>query len=342
MTLVFTICSNNYLALAISLGQSLLKHNPGYVFKIGLVDKRSSSIDYEQFPFEIVEVEKIGVSEFDNMFKRYSITELNTAVKPQYFNYFIKNNSTIRNFIYLDPDILVYKPFHELEEELKSSEIIITPHITKPIDDNMQQAENNFLNAGLYNLGFIALRRGKESAKLLDWWAKRLETKAYVDFANGLFTDQLWINFVPLFFESVHIFRHPGYNMAYWNLHERQLSPSNEVMAVNTLYPLVFFHFSGYSPLKAGILSKYQDRFSFENRTDVARLFADYASRLLENKYETYTRIPCTYMVEKQKIEAAAYAAHKKSIPLVKRVIRGCVLRFIKLFNIDVSYYTQP
>ncbi len=30
MTLVFTLCSNNYLAQAITLGQSLMKHNTQY------------------------------------------------------------------------------------------------------------------------------------------------------------------------------------------------------------------------------------------------------------------------------------------------------------------------
>lgn len=34
--LAFTICSANYLAQAIALGDSLLQHNPGYTFVIGL------------------------------------------------------------------------------------------------------------------------------------------------------------------------------------------------------------------------------------------------------------------------------------------------------------------
>jgi len=37
--LAFTICSANYLAQAIALGDSLLQHNPSYTFVIGLVDE---------------------------------------------------------------------------------------------------------------------------------------------------------------------------------------------------------------------------------------------------------------------------------------------------------------
>src|SRR5450759_2212444 len=233
MTFVFTLCSNNYLAQAIALGNSLLLHNPKYIFKIGLVDKRISQIDYAAIPFKIVEVESIGITAFVEMFKRYSITELNTAVKPYYFQYFYKTQTPADKFIYLDPDILVYQPFTELEEILEISEIVITPHFTTPINDDKILAENDFLNSGLYNLGFLALKRGNESQKLINWWTNRLEKKAYIDFVKGMFTDQIWINFAPLFFENVHILCHPGYNMAYWNMHERYLVDGYKVVKDN-------------------------------------------------------------------------------------------------------------
>lgn len=341
MTLVFTLCSNNYLAQAITLGQSLLEHNLGYDFKIGLVDKKSRAINYGIIPYEIVEVENIGIAGFEEMFKRYSITELNTAVKPFYFQYFFKSYDTIDKFIFLDPDILVYQPFTELEESLLINEIVITPHFTTPIDDKKFQAENNFLNSGLYNLGFIALKRGKESLKLLEWWAKRLEKKAFIDFSNGMFTDQIWINFAPLFFEKVHILNHPGYNVAYWNLHERYLNNNSKVIKNGKSDNLVFFHFSGYDPFKPDILSKYQDRFSFNDRHDIIQLFEDYTQKLIENRYSEYIGYPSYYAVEKKKLDTAEYITLKKSIPIHKRISRGLILRFINWFNINVDYYTK-
>jgi lipopolysaccharide biosynthesis glycosyltransferase len=341
MTLVFTLCSNNYLAHAITLGYSLLEHNPGYTFKIGLVDKKNSQIDYASIPFEIIEVESIGINSFDEMFKRYTITELNTAVKPFYFQYFLKNDLKVDKIVFLDPDILVFQSFTELEEVLEGNEIVITPHITTPLDDDKFQAENDFLNAGLYNLGFIALKRGQESQKLIEWWSNRLVTKAHIDFTKGLFTDQIWVNFVPLFFEKVHILCHPGYNMAYWNLHERLLKHPDTVVKKNTSYPLVFFHFSGYNPLKPEILSKYQDRFSFEDRKDIIELFRKYSDKLFEYGYNTYIKYPCFYDIKKQKFDLDAYIAYKKSIPVYKRIIRGLFLRFIRYLKINIEYYIR-
>ena len=339
MILTFTLCSNNYLAQAITLGNSLIRFNQDYKFIIGLVDKKNPGIDYAAIPFEVIEVESIGITAFDKMFKRYSITELNTAVKPYYFQYFFNKFGTAETCIYLDPDILVYKSFIELGKVLEENEIVIIPHFTTPINDDNFQNESDFLNSGLYNLGFIALKKGQESLKFLEWWAIRLATKAHINFAKGLFTDQVWINFVPLFFGKVNIFRHPGYNMAYWNLHERHLRDTDIVVKGDICYPLVFYHFSGFNPLQPGILSKYQNRFSFENRNDIIYLFKNYSDKVFENGYNTYIKVPCFFDIEKQRINLEAYESFKRAIPLYKRFIRGIILRFIGLFKINIDYY---
>jgi lipopolysaccharide biosynthesis glycosyltransferase len=341
MILVFTLCSNNYLAQTVALGKSLLEHNPEYTFKIGLVDRRNTSVDYSKIPYEIVEVEQIGLTVFEDMFRRYTITELNTAVKPYYFKYFFGLLKGGDKCIYLDPDILVYNSFNELEKELEMSSIVITPHFTEPINDDKFQAENDFLNSGLYNLGFIALKRDSESEKLVNWWADRLFDKAYMDFSRGMFTDQIWINFVPLYFENVSLFRHPGYNLAYWNLHERSLTPGKEVVKGGKSVPLVFCHFSGYNPLKPGLLSKYQNRFILEEREDISQLFSDYSEKLFACGYKEYLEIKCYYTELKKKIDLEKYNDYKRSVPIYKRIARGIVLRVIRLFKINVQYYTN-
>ena len=341
MSLTFTICSNNYLSQAIVLGNSLLKHNPDYTFKICLVDRKIVEIDYASIPFEIIEVQNIGMVAFEEMFKRYNIIELNTAVKPFCFNFFFKKVPDAELVFYLDPDIVVYNPFMELESALIENEIVITPHFTSPINDNKNQAETDFLNSGLYNLGFLGLKKGEESKKLLSWWSERLIDKAFINLEKGMFTDQIWINFVPLFFNKVHILKNPGYNMAYWNLHERLLSDKLEVINNNIVYPLIFYHFSGYNPLSPEILSRYQNRFTFENRLDIVNLFKGYTKDLIDNNYLTYIQYPCIYVVEKQKLDRQLYLDFKRSIPFCKRVIRGLALRFIKLFKINIEYYTK-
>lgn len=341
MTFVFTICSNNYLPQATLLGISLKKHNPDYTFTIGLVDRKDPILNYKDIPFEIVGVEQIGIVHFNEMFYRYNIIELNTAVKPFYFRYFLDSITSIDKIIYLDPDICIYNSFSDLEIVLNSANIVLTPHCFSPINDDRLPSENELLNAGLYNLGFIALRRCPESIDFLLWWMNRLENKAYIDFAKGMFTDQIWINFVPIFFRNVEILKHPGYNMAYWNIHERSLGKSKEVCFNGNSYPLVFYHFSGYNPLGPDNISKYQDRYTFEERKDLEGLFREYTIRLFELNYKEFINLPCYYDVEKRKFNSEAYIKYKRSLPVSKRIIRAVFLRVIRLFKVDIDYYTH-
>jgi len=297
MTLAFTLCSINYLAQARTLGDSLRQTNPDWTFIIGLVDRLDqANLPADLVPaYPMVEVDKIDIDDFAGMCDRYDITELNTAVKPYYLEYFIRHYPEASEVIYFDPDIIVYQPLTHLHARLQTSDLVLTPHTCSPIRDWLAPNELNHLNTGTFNLGFIGLRRSDDSRRFVGWWKERLAYECRIDLCNGLFVDQHWVNFAPIYVENVWVERHPGYNVAYWNLHERSLERAGDTWQVNG-QPLQFFHFSGYSPAKPADLSKYQNRFTFTDRPDVAPLFEDYGRRLLHNQNEVYRAYPCQYI----------------------------------------------
>lgn len=333
--LFFTLCSNNYLAQAIVLGKSLSINISHSDFKIGLIDEKDPDINYNSIPFDIIEVKTIGIPDFNGMIERYDITELNTAAKPFFFKYFWEKQDKTNSIIYLDPDIYVYNSFIELEKLLEIYDIILTPHCTNPIDDDKLPSENNFLNAGLYNLGFLAVKKTANAKYMLDWWAKRLVDKAYNNFEKGMFTDQLWMNFTPLFFKNVCISLNPGYNMAYWNLHERSISYSSENYYVNNESLLIFYHFSGFDPTTPDSISKYQNRFSFEERPELIKLFNSYKNELFKEGYNYYIPFKCTYVKIKESHDNAKLKLNLINMPVSKRVIRSIILRISRFFKIE-------
>ena len=68
MDIAFTICSNNYLAQAKTLGDSFLQYHPDWKFIIGLVDEYDNSFDYSSLAnFEIIKVNEINVTNFKNL-----------------------------------------------------------------------------------------------------------------------------------------------------------------------------------------------------------------------------------------------------------------------------------
>ncbi|MCK8490931.1 glycosyl transferase [Spirosoma sp. RP8] len=306
MTLAFTICSINYLAQARTLGDSLKETNPDYTYVIGLVDKLSvANLPAELMPeYAMLEVDKIGIPDFAAMCDRYDITELNTAVKPFYIDYFFKNNPDVTQLIYFDPDIIIYQPLHKLNQALQQHSLVLTPHTCSPTPDWERPNEIHHLGTGIFNLGFIGLRKDQTAQEFVDWWKERLVYECRIDLCNGLFVDQHWVNFAPVYYDNVLIDRHVGYNVAYWNLHERYFSQdSGGQWRVNDTELLQFFHYSGYNPYRPNDVSKYQTRFTFDpveipgqERPDVKPLFDIYRNRLLKNHNDIYQKYPCVYI----------------------------------------------
>ena len=88
-TVVFTLCSNNYLPQARVLAETLKRHNPAYRFMICLVDERDESVDYSRFPGEFIFLAQTGILKKIKCADKYDIIELNTSIKPFLFQYIL-------------------------------------------------------------------------------------------------------------------------------------------------------------------------------------------------------------------------------------------------------------
>ena len=247
-TAAVTIISRKYLAAARVLAKSYRAAHPDHVFYVALCDSEEL-VDWEEQPFKLISLASLDVLDPAWFFVRYSVMEANTAFKPLVLEHVLTDLGHT-DVIYLDPDIQVFAPLSAVQEALAAHSIVLTPHIRAPFRDALHPTDLSILQSGTYNLGFIALRRDEESLGLLRWWKEKLRRDCVVDIARGLFVDQKWIDLVPGLFSRVKVERDPGYNVAYWNLHERSLDVGGSEPTVDGS-PLVFFHFSGYSPLRA-------------------------------------------------------------------------------------------
>lgn len=256
-TIFFTSINANYLPKATLLAESVKRHHKDSEFYLCFVEKDKLDIDQTYFDKVVYPEEFIGESHLQ-LIGQYSVVEACTAVKPFFFLWLL-NKFPEANLVYLDPDIYVYSPLDEVLEQLKEASIIVTPHLTKPESslDAIWDNEISVLRHGSYNLGFLAIKKDENSYKFIEWWANRLSRFSYVDYKNGIFTDQKWIDLAPSFF-NVFILKHPGYNLAPWNTHHRSISIKNGKYLVEGEYPLRFVHFSGLdSGANAAMITKY-------------------------------------------------------------------------------------
>lgn len=290
---VFTSVTSNYIPKAKVLAESVKNFHPDFYFHLILSDhvpKKMSEEDNTYFD-SIITVEDLPIPNLKSWIFKHDIVELCTAVKAISFQE-IARRYDCKKIIYLDPDTVVFSKLDELVNCLDEFNIILTPHFYLPqtTEESISHYEISALKHGVYNLGFLAVRLSDEGINFINWWNDRLLNFCYDEIARGLFTDQKWIDFVPVFFEDVCILKKPNYNVAIWNLTQRKISGSIPQEILVDDLPLVFYHFSG-----------------FDNKVDIAMFEKYNLSRLvlnLRNWYEkkihdmgqpSYGKIPCVF-----------------------------------------------
>jgi len=241
-----TIGFSNYLNRAKVLFQSLQDEHPESPRFFLALDEPELARETLGKLTTVVAIQEIGFTS-QEVFSRktyYTPTELATSVKARLLLSLLRKFSRVT---YLDPDIEVFQKL-EVEEDLFEREILLTPHLVRPIpEDGRELKLGEVQRVGIFNLGFISATRGSEDA--LQWWDHELQFNG--DSRPGeSFTDQKAAEQLVAM-SNTGIVRYDGWNVAYWNLHERNLSDIND---------LVFFHFSGFNPAVPNMLTKYYAR----------------------------------------------------------------------------------
>lgn len=251
-TLVCTIVTKSYLAYARALAVSLAEHNPGLELYVLLADRNDGEFDPDQEPFHLIPLEALSdQAAIQRMCFYYTPFELCCALRGLLHEY-ILSHTTAERWIFLDSDIYVCGSLEPVFERLRSATILLTPHTQTPA--SIEQADvceiNNLLRCGLYNAGFLGLRRCETTRQFVAWWQARLEHFCFNDLDNqdvrALYVDQLWLNIVPVYFPEVAFLEDLGCNLGHWNLWARPLTLSEDGSILAAGQPLRFVHFSGW------------------------------------------------------------------------------------------------
>lgn len=290
-TCIFTIVSNNYLHYANTLFESLKEHSPDADLVLGLCDLKTSETHCPAAD-DIVAIDQLDIPQLGTFIYQYSILELNTAIKPYIIEMLMKRG--YRKVIYFDPDIRIFRSLDEMLGLLDQHNVLLTPHLTNILDDGKTPTELQILQAGSYNLGYIALRTCEETLKLVKWWQDKLYKECVVDLPRNLFVDQKWMDLVPSMFEGVYINRDSSWNIAYWNLNHRELGQDAQGNYTVDGKPLTFFHFSGFS-IDASTLSKHQNRFNKNFNSSLRGLCTLYENALQRNGIERFSSLPYAF-----------------------------------------------
>ncbi|HYR29781.1 MAG TPA: hypothetical protein VEU30_15030, partial [Thermoanaerobaculia bacterium] len=272
-------------------------------------------------PFETIALEALGLPDIAGRAFRYTVLELDTAVKPWLIGHLFGRGYD--RVVYLDPDVVVYSRLAELDRD-DPPFVTLTPHLTAPVAEPPYFRERSILIAGAWNLGFIAVARDPQLDAFLEWWKGRLENECVVEPENGLFVDQKWIDLVPGLFDRVAPLRHDGYNVAYWNLRQRRVTRDGSGAFHVNGQPLRFMHFSGFNPKAPRFVSRHDPSLKVAATGDAAPLFDAYAAALLAAGFESFRHAPnaFSHFADGSKVPDSARVAYRQS-PELQREAGG-------------------
>lgn len=291
---ICTISTTSHLPQAIVMANSVKKHMPQCRLILCLLEREKPKLleDIDCFD-SILLAKNIGFKNFENYIFKYSAAPACFSLKGKLLLYLFDKYPYDETFIYLDSDLQIFSPFDEVFSALHKNPIILTPHLLRSLEREIHiWRETGILQTGMFNAGFLAVRKCSQSRQFLSWWNYRLEKYCYSDIKNGICFDQRWLDLVPGLFD-VTILKHPGYNAAWWNLSERKIKRSQDGSFLVLGKPLRFFHFSGLEGRLEQMIHKW-----YSNK-EAAKLFFSlkhqYIKQLETLEREKYKKISWTY-----------------------------------------------
>jgi hypothetical protein len=332
-----TICTIRQLPQAFALGDSFSRYaidtnGQPEPFLIGLADDPAHVPANLVSPYPLLPVSSVlKDATLTALSATYTPTEFAAACKPRFIAEVFARYSATERLIYADPNVLFTSPITAIWDQFNASNALLTPHITQSPADGAWPDEKFFQNVGLYSSDFMVFRRSAETDRLLDWWQDRAQERAYIDFCAGLCTDQLWLMYMPVFFERVQVVKNPGWHVALWNLPERKLRQDASGWRVTgpmgADQPLLFLNAKGLYNANEGFFPN-QNRFRLSSRPDARSLLTAYQQAVAQHASASLSDVVPAY--------------GQRPEPVVLRGWRRTTVRSLRAFNRFVDKVPLP
>jgi len=286
---VASVVTGNYTPHAKMFYDYLATSNPSLRYVALVIGERERlAINLPPGPEWIFWDELFSNQERIDLASKYTAFELSCVARGRLHEFlWYENKATM--WVVLDTDMVVLSSLKPLWKELPKYTGIITPHLTKP--SKSARREFNSINAGVYNAGFLAFNRCNDSLDAIRWLKDRLEKYGYAsqqrremgltDPVGFLFVDQIWLNFLPCYFDGFLARGLPEWNLGHWNLLDGTLTKAAE--SNEYLYdgrPVMIAHLSGIPKENPEYVSTYAPWYRESPNPVWADLAKDYLVRL--------------------------------------------------------------
>jgi len=272
-----TIVSGRDIAKARLLARQYLRHHPRSRFSILLADPSDDTAGVPKGARLLLPSDLgVGEEELGVLGALHGPAALPYALMPRLFA------TVAEPCVYVGPTTVVHGPLTELEEALGASEVVVVPTLLAPLpDDGARPTYGDVLDQiGVIDRSVLGWRPGVLGDALLEQWPAVLaDADPIVKGRPNVF--QRWLDSLPASLSGVHVLRHPGYAVAYWNIETRPIAQEGrEVVAGDA--PLRLLNLHGFDPDRPDLIAKGQTRVRLSEDPILARLVVEQAQALRE------------------------------------------------------------
>ncbi|MGH7263835.1 MAG: glycosyltransferase, partial [Candidatus Rokuibacteriota bacterium] len=205
-----TVVARRELARARVLAESFRAHHPGASVFVLLVDRIDGPAPSTREPFELIELDRLGLTDAPALCFAYALPELRAVLQPRLLRHLIMDRGVAR-LVYLAPGSLVLRELDEVRRLLDRHSPLLFPELSAAApDDAGRRREEEALGAGLYRADLIALRGDPAALSFLDWWARRVR-RVRGDGPEASRVAQPWLGLAPALADTAHVVRSLGY-----------------------------------------------------------------------------------------------------------------------------------
>ncbi len=237
-----TYFDSHYLAQGIVMLRSLLRFDPQAGIRVLAWDESCERVLRDLFPSSI---QVTGLAELHSQKPQLPALRASRTAwayyathKPAFVRFVLESTPRPASVTFVDADMCFFADPSPAYEELGTAAIGLSPH-------RFPASAQTLAIYGTYNAGWIYWRAGTAARQCLTDWER--ECMAWCEpevQPDGRFMNQGYLNGWPNRYSSVLILKHPGVNLAPWNIGGHLLTRNWGKLSVDGR-PLICYHFSG-------------------------------------------------------------------------------------------------
>jgi len=236
-----TYFDKNYINRGLALYNSLEKHAGDFYLWALCMDKDTvKALSSYRLPririvsldeFELADPKLAGIKSTRTLLEYYF------TCTPSFMLYVMSREKDIDLITYLDADIYFFSDPEPLFDEMGDRSIAIIEH-------RFSKEVANLKVLGIYNIGWVSIRRDETGMAALNRWREQCIEWCYDRAEDGKYADQKYLDDWPERYKGTVVLKNLGADVATWNLNNAPITVKNrEVFVGNDR--LIFFHFHG-------------------------------------------------------------------------------------------------